>query len=69
MRLEDIIGLPADDAVMCSGKTGIGIEDLLEAIVQKVPAPAYDEVAPLRSFNFRLAKVDDYSELSHMLKY
>ena len=58
-EIEDIIGLPADDAVMCSGKTGIGIEDLLEAIVQKVPAPAYDEEAPLKALIFD-SKFDDY---------
>lgn len=38
-EIEDVIGLDASDAVECSGKTGIGIENLLEAVVQKLPPP------------------------------
>ena len=38
-EIEDIIGLDASDAVLCSAKSGIGIPDILEAIVNKVPAP------------------------------
>ena len=43
-EIEDIIGLPADDAVLASAKNGIGIENILEAIVQRIPAPNYDEM-------------------------
>ncbi len=39
-EIEDVIGLPADEAVPCSGKTGEGIDDLLEAIVTKLPPPS-----------------------------
>ena len=58
-EIEDIIGLPADDAVLCSGKTGVGIDDLLEAIVAKIPAPNYDLEAPLQALIFD-SIFDDY---------
>ena len=38
-EIEDIIGLGASDSILCSAKSGIGIPDILEAIVNKVPAP------------------------------
>ena len=55
-EIEDIIGLDASDAVEISAKTGIGIEDVLEAIVDRLPAPSFGEVdAPLKA-----ALVDAY---------
>ena len=48
-EIEDIIGLEAMDAVQCSAKTGIGIDDLLEELVEKVPAPVGDPDAPLQA--------------------
>lgn len=51
-EIEDIIGIPAHDAVLTSAKSGIGIEDLLEAIVERIPAPTYDESAPLKALIF-----------------
>lgn len=46
-EIEDIIGLPADNAVLASAKSGIGIEECLEAIVTRIPAPQGDAAAPL----------------------
>ncbi len=48
-EIEDIIGIPADDAVEASAKSGIGIEDILEQIVKKIPAPTGDRAAPLKA--------------------
>src|SRR5690554_6501683 len=46
-EIEDVIGLDASEAVLASAKEGIGIFDILEQIIQKVPAPAGDPDAPL----------------------
>jgi len=48
-EIEEIVGIPADDAVRCSAKTGLGIDDVLETIVRCVPPPRGDEQAPLKA--------------------
>lgn len=51
-EIENVIGLPADEAVLASAKSGIGIKELLEQIVAKVPAPLGDPDAPLQALIF-----------------
>ncbi len=48
-QIEDVIGLDTSEAIETSGKTGLGVDDLLEAIVQRLPAPQGEENAPLKA--------------------
>src|SRR3990167_7012319 len=48
-EIEDVIGIDATDAIPCSAKTGMGIDEILEAIVAKVPAPRGNADGPLRA--------------------
>ena len=48
-QIEDVIGLPAEEAIAVSAKTGMGIPDVFEAIVRELPAPAGDAAAPLKA--------------------
>lgn len=51
-EIEDIIGMPADDAPEISAKEGINIEDVLKAVIEKLPPPSGNEEAPLRALIF-----------------
>ena len=51
-QIEDGLAIPADDAVLCSAKTGEGVHDLLEAVVYNIPAPVGNADAPLRALIF-----------------
>ncbi len=51
-QIEDGLAIPADDAIECSAKTGVGVHDLLESIVYNIPAPTGNAEAPLRALIF-----------------
>ena len=51
-EIEDVIGLPTDNAILCSAKEGIGITDILEAVVREIPPPQGDINAPLQALIF-----------------
>ena len=48
-EIEDVIGIDADDAVLASAKTGVGVDEILERIIERVPAPKGDPAAPLQA--------------------
>jgi len=48
-EIEDVIGIEAQDAVRCSAKTGLGVRDVLEAVIAKVPPPVGDVTKPLKA--------------------
>ncbi|ENO88539.1 translation elongation factor 4 [Thauera linaloolentis] len=48
-EIEDVIGVDASEAILCSAKTGLGVQDVLEAIVARVPQPTGDAAGPLKA--------------------
>jgi GTP-binding protein LepA len=48
-EIEEIIGIPADDAVQASAKTGLGVQDILEAVIARIPPPKGNPAAPLKA--------------------
>ena len=48
-EIEDVIGIDATEAVLCSAKTGLGIDDVLEAVIARIPSPKGEESAPLKA--------------------
>jgi GTP-binding protein LepA len=51
-QLEDILTIPAEEAILASGKAGIGIEEILEAVIHRVPPPRWTEAPQLRTLVF-----------------
>ncbi len=51
-ELEEVIGIPAEEAIFASGKTGEGVEDVLEALIARIPSPKQDIAAPLKALVF-----------------
>ena len=58
-EIEDILGIDKSECVLCSAKTGLGVDQVLEAVVNRVPAPKGDPVAPLQALIFD-SKFDAY---------
>ena len=48
-EIEDIIGIPAHDAILASAKTGEGVDDILEAVIERIPSPVGDPLSPLQA--------------------
>ncbi len=48
-EIEDVIGIDATDAILCSAKTGLGVDDVLEAVIARIPPPKGDPAAPLKA--------------------
>ena len=52
MEIEKVLGIPAEDILRISAKTGVGVPELLDAVVERIPAPKGDINAPLQALIF-----------------
>ncbi len=59
LELEQVLTLPADEAIFASAKTGVGVDDILKAIVERIPSPTGDSERPLKAMIYD-AKVDPH---------
>src|SRR3546814_18025572 len=66
-EIEDVIGIDANDAILASAKTGQGIEEILEMIVARVPAPRGDAAKPLQAVVIE-SWVDNYGGVEMMVR-
>ena len=66
-EIEDIIGIDATDAVRCSAKTGIGVQDVIERLIEQIPAPEGDPDAPLQALIID-SRFDDYLGVVSLLR-
>ena len=51
-QLEDILAIPSEEAILCSGKTGVGVEEILEAVVHRIPPPRWADYSSSRALVF-----------------
>src|SRR5439155_7798831 len=51
-EIERVVGLPAEDCILASAKEGVGVDEILEAIVSRIPVPRGDRATPLRALIF-----------------
>jgi GTP-binding protein LepA len=58
-EIEEVIGLPGDEAILASARTGVGVDEILEAVVRRMPSPRGDALAPLKALIFD-SKYDAY---------
>ena len=58
-EVEDVLGIDGAESILCSAKTGLGIDEVLEAVVNRIPAPQGDDAAPLQALIFD-SKFDSY---------
>ena len=62
MEIEKVLGIPAEDILRISAKTGVGVPELLDAVVERIPAPKGDVDAPLQALIFD-SQYDTYREI------
>lgn len=66
-EVEDVLGIDGAESILCSAKTGLGIDEVLEAVVNRIPAPQGDDAAPLQALIFD-SKFDSYKGIMLYLR-